>query len=308
MYAEPGLFLPFYEGFSLQPPPQTPPPMPLTKPPPVFLPHQQHQLSLPLAGELLGGTSPLVNLLQPSTILEYDLGGEGDLFKAPEPILEEPSLLPLDRVSAAISLISSGDDVITDPIKAAEIESIHNEIENEQLLSDVFYECKKDLLEKYVIDESIPEPAVLNASSMINNEGQLLKSVSVGSLNSTEWISVGRRLSFVEFQGLDFEAAYGMRRAFSEGDIQKLGNFNAKSGRTSSVRHSIEMLEAMGKMKSEERKQKISRYMKKKMNRNFGRKIKYACRKALADSQPRVRGRFARSELYETSKQQKLTK
>jgi len=46
----------------------------------------------------------------------------------------------------------------------------------------------------------------------------------------------------------------------------------------------------------EERRQKLSRYREKKMQRNFGRKIKYACRKALADNQPRVRGRFARTE------------
>jgi hypothetical protein len=30
--------------------------------------------------------------------------------------------------------------------------------------------------------------------------------------------------------------------------------------------------------------------------RNFDRKIKYACRKTLADSRPRVRGRFAKNE------------
>lgn len=49
-------------------------------------------------------------------------------------------------------------------------------------------------------------------------------------------------------------------------------------------------------LKSEERKQKLNRYRKKKIQRNFGRKIKYACRKALADSQPRVRGRFAKMD------------
>jgi hypothetical protein len=38
-------------------------------------------------------------------IPEYDLGGEGDLFKAPEPIIEEP-LLTLDPVAAAISIMS----------------------------------------------------------------------------------------------------------------------------------------------------------------------------------------------------------
>eukprot|EP00267_Zea_mays_P025940 XP_008653631.1 uncharacterized protein LOC103633702 [Zea mays] len=49
-------------------------------------------------------------------------------------------------------------------------------------------------------------------------------------------------------------------------------------------------------LKTEERKQKLSRYGKKKIKRNFGKKIKYECGKALADSQPRVRGRFAKIE------------
>ncbi|ONM61218.1 40S ribosomal protein S4-3 [Zea mays] len=33
------------------------------------------------------------NLVQPSMVSEYDLGGEGDLFKAPEAIIKEPLLL-----------------------------------------------------------------------------------------------------------------------------------------------------------------------------------------------------------------------
>ncbi|CAA7410199.1 unnamed protein product [Spirodela intermedia] len=49
----------------------------------------------------------------------------------------------------------------------------------------------------------------------------------------------------------------------------------------------------------EERRKKISRYMKKRTRRNFGRNIKYACRKVLADSQPRVRGRFAKAKVHE---------
>lgn len=53
---------------------------------------------------------------------------------------------------------------------------------------------------------------------------------------------------------------------------------------------------------SEDRKEKLSRYRNKKTKRNFGRKIKYACRKALADSQPRIRGRFARTEELDSSK------
>ncbi|XP_017232180.1 two-component response regulator-like APRR5 [Daucus carota subsp. sativus] len=52
----------------------------------------------------------------------------------------------------------------------------------------------------------------------------------------------------------------------------------------------------VGKLSAEERKEKIHRYMKKRNERNFSKKIKYACRKTLADSRPRVRGRFAKND------------
>ncbi|KAL9140315.1 hypothetical protein ABFS82_14G028300 [Erythranthe guttata] len=52
----------------------------------------------------------------------------------------------------------------------------------------------------------------------------------------------------------------------------------------------------VGKLSPEERKKKIHRYLKKRNERNFSKKIKYACRKTLADSRPRVRGRFAKND------------
>ncbi|KAJ1298869.1 hypothetical protein BS78_01G486700 [Paspalum vaginatum] len=50
------------------------------------------------------------------------------------------------------------------------------------------------------------------------------------------------------------------------------------------------------RLSPEERKEKIHRYIKKRNERNFSKKIKYACRKTLADSRPRVRGRFAKND------------
>ncbi|CAL9202104.1 unnamed protein product, partial [Musa hybrid cultivar] len=51
---------------------------------------------------------------------------------------------------------------------------------------------------------------------------------------------------------------------------------------------------------AEERKERIERYRSKRHQRNFHRKITYACRKTLADSRPRVKGRFARNGEPET--------
>ncbi|KAI7746005.1 hypothetical protein M8C21_019000 [Ambrosia artemisiifolia] len=59
-----------------------------------------------------------------------------------------------------------------------------------------------------------------------------------------------------------------------------------------------ESFRVANKLTSEERKEKIHRYMKKRNERNFSKKIKYACRKTLADSRPRVRGRFAKNDEF----------
>ncbi|KAF6173051.1 hypothetical protein GIB67_006427 [Kingdonia uniflora] len=236
---------------------------------------------------------PSGNLFPTSTISEYDLGGEGDLFKAPEPIIEKP-MISLDPMSAAISMISCGNDVISPQTgKVVDIESGH-------LLSEVFYECKKDLLENTamrdpfseVLEFKIPvlqieEPPAVGSDKLVSGRS-IQKSASSGCLNSVE-LKPGNsmRPNFLDFQGIDFGAAYGMRRAFSEGDIQTLGNVDR------SLNHPpLNIINHV----TEDRMQKLSRYRKKKSKRNFGRTIKYACRKALADNQPRVRGRFAKTE------------
>ena len=48
----------------------------------------------------------------------------------------------------------------------------------------------------------------------------------------------------------------------------------------------------IGAYTKEERKQRIERFRQKKMNRIWRKQIKYDCRKRLADTRPRVKGRF----------------
>ena len=131
-----------------------------------------------------------------------------------------------------MSLISDVDDIITThTIPVVDLESI--QIEH---LDDVINECKKDFLAKYVAEGTIPEHEVAQqideeysekAKSRMAGEGQMQKSVSSGSLKSMDWINAycNRRPNFLSFQGLDFGAALGMRRAFSEGDIQVNNKF-----------------------------------------------------------------------------------
>ncbi|KAG6489035.1 uncharacterized protein LOC122005392 [Zingiber officinale] len=240
----------------------------------------------------------LGNMVQTPTVAEYDMGGEGDLFKAPEAILEEPALEL--HIAAAMSILSTGGDAITEPMKVADMESIH--------LDSVIYGCKKNLLEESEIEDSITEllgviHEVPSLEKLGSTEGSIQKSISSGSLNSVELIrsSTMRPDQFFDLQGLDLAAAYSLRRAYSEGDIQSLGNKSTSTGNTVAVCSSFEQLLIISDLKTEQRQQKLSRYREKKSKRNFGRKIKYACRKALADSQPRVRGRFAKSEECESS-------
>ncbi|CAL9223956.1 unnamed protein product [Arabidopsis halleri] len=86
-----------------------------------------------------------------------------------------------------------------------------------------------------------------------------------------------------------------MRRVYSTGDLQN--NFEMqRSSENSTVPFSEEQNFKVGRYSAEERKEKISKYRAKRNQRNFTKTIKYACRKTLADSRPRIRGRFARND------------
>ncbi|KAE8651799.1 uncharacterized protein LOC101214336 isoform X2 [Cucumis sativus] len=95
-----------------------------------------------------------------------------------------------------------------------------------------------------------------------------------------------------------------MQGTFNPADLQVLNNENlqlaAGAMNCTSLASDLSSLKdstfKVGKLSTEERKEKIHRYMKKRNERNFSKKIKYACRKTLADSRPRVRGRFAKND------------
>ncbi|KAJ0989427.1 hypothetical protein J5N97_007783 [Dioscorea zingiberensis] len=282
MYSEPGLVLPFLPGFSQE-----------------FQP-AHHYVPLPGDELLHRFVAPHMGNLAETTLKEYDLGGE-DIFKFPNCATQE-LVFDHDPMAAAISMVSSNEDLITtENIKSGDMKSMQNE-----LLNGMFCDCK-DLLE----NNTIKGPAsmlsdVNNLASMqmeksqvvkgdrLVHEGPLQKSVSSECLRSLiNSCNVGP--NFLNFQGLDLGDEFGIRRACSEGDIQTLGRKNSCLGTTSIVHSSVNISDLKIDNKIEDRRQKLCRYMKKKSKRNFSRKIKYACRKALADSQPRVRGRFAKT-------------
>ncbi|MBA0564069.1 hypothetical protein Golob_009027 [Gossypium lobatum] len=309
MYAETGLFIPYMQNFA-QDFQQFEDYYKTQKPNASMFKSGFLAYDLPVFAESASLISASNDLAETSTISEYNLEGEGDLFRALEPIIEEP-IVGLDSMTAAISLISCGEDVITSQeLKAADIESF----QNEQLL-EVLYECEKDLMARGAIGTApaavldIDTPVVKTNESQ-NREASFEECVSSDCLSSMECMQgAAVEPNFLDFTGMDFGSVYGMRRAFSEGDIKTLSN-----GDVSVIHSSVKWPLIVRSCSSEDRREKLSRYRNKKTKRNFGRKIKklndtifsvqYACRKALADSQPRIHGRFAKTEVSDNSKRQ----
>ncbi|XP_027344048.1 zinc finger protein CONSTANS-LIKE 2-like [Abrus precatorius] len=91
-----------------------------------------------------------------------------------------------------------------------------------------------------------------------------------------------------------------VRRTSSTGDLQGVNgmqqNHHLDSPLSSESSMIIEGMSRACRYSPEEKKVRIERYRSKRNQRNFNKKIKYACRKTLADSRPRIRGRFARND------------
>ncbi|PWA42186.1 ChNRRa [Artemisia annua] len=166
-------------------------------------------------------------------------------------------------MTPTMSMILCGEQVISQDIDS---------LQNVDFMSNIIYEYKD------IFSNEPPSPSrVLNSSSIILNEnsqppGMIIKSMSSDNLNVD---GAHIRPSSMSFTETELSKVHGMRRAFSEGYIKP----QLTSDHT-----------------TETRMQKLSRYRDKKTKRNFGRKIKYACRKALADGQLRIKGRFAKTE------------
>ncbi|CAL4946692.1 unnamed protein product [Urochloa decumbens] len=88
-----------------------------------------------------------------------------------------------------------------------------------------------------------------------------------------------------------------VRRVFSTGDLQGMNGSSPPrpAGSGDGQEGGGPFSQKVGRYSAEERKERIERYRVKRHQRNFNKKITYACRKTLADSRPRVKGRFARN-------------
>ncbi|CAA3027186.1 two-component response regulator-like APRR5 [Olea europaea subsp. europaea] len=102
------------------------------------------------------------------------------------------------------------------------------------------------------------------------------------------------------FEGYSRLDSSPVRKVLSTGDLQgiNLARHNQRSNSPLS-NDSSSIIESMNKAcrySPEEKKERIERYRSKRNLRNFNKRIKYECRKTLADSRPRIRGRFARND------------
>ncbi|MED6182533.1 hypothetical protein PIB30_029287 [Stylosanthes scabra] len=82
----------------------------------------------------------------------------------------------------------------------------------------------------------------------------------------------------------------------SHGGMMMHNNNESESPLSSESSMIIEGMSRASRYSPEEKKLRIQRYRTKRNQRNFNKKIKYVCRKTLADSRPRIRGRFARND------------
>lgn len=92
-----------------------------------------------------------------------------------------------------------------------------------------------------------------------------------------------------------------VRKVCSTGDLQRINGMQHNHHHVDSPlsSESSMIIEGMSRVcpySPEEKKVRIERYRRKRNQRNFNKKIKYVCRKTLADRRPRIRGRFARND------------
>ncbi|XP_052190966.1 two-component response regulator-like APRR7 [Diospyros lotus] len=157
---------------------------------------------------------------------------------------------------------------------------------------------------------SFLDPPSSMAPYLPSNLNTALSADSSGIFTGNGTLYMGNEL---QNQEMEFQGDNGgifcpdpLPRIFNSNELQALSNKSqhvVNGGASSTPLGSeISTLEdssfKVGKLSVEERKEKIHRYMKKRNERNFSKKIKYACRKTLADSRPRVRGRFAKNDEF----------
>ncbi|KAH7427263.1 hypothetical protein KP509_10G036500 [Ceratopteris richardii] len=234
-------------------------------------------------------TSPSSSITTASCITNLD-GNSANIFSFEES--GEKCHLPTNAVSAVTSMEESGLPVL-------QAKAYHRIIPHHLVLGGPNCASMQRSQSSHALGQLKSSGNCYTCPKEAN--GSLLKAAS----GSVEYLSPN---GFGDFQAAHSPchmeralAGGSMRRVFSTGDIQACNGIQVCYGDTNmnciefgSGEESIGVSK-IGHYTAEERNIRLQRYRQKRNQRNFSKKIKYACRKTLADSRPRIRGRFART-------------
>lgn len=120
----------------------------------------------------------------------------------------------------------------------------------------------------------------------------------------TSGVSAGGRPKFKDLGGPAFES---LRKASRGSSVGSAGGASGGEGRSMNVRsraetisdgpsHTVNRMDKIGIYGPEERKARIARFLEKRRNRVWAKKVKYDVRKNFADSRLRIKGRFVKKE------------
>ncbi|XP_051151485.1 two-component response regulator-like PRR1 [Andrographis paniculata] len=136
-----------------------------------------------------------------------------------------------------------------------------------------------------------------SSSSFENNDSYSLPS----QFNCVSELQMLQNQAASQLQGSSFSSAIQMRELLSNGNLPNATtNVQPRGALPPTSPPSMEESNTKARRyTAEERKERIDRYRAKRTHRNFNKTIKYVCRKTLADNRPRIRGRFARQDMFE---------
>ncbi|KAG6542191.1 hypothetical protein Mapa_016424 [Marchantia paleacea] len=208
------------------------------------------------------------------------------------------------KISQSKSIFSSGGFRMPTPVDSGGfVSQVDASGDGLRPLPSAMHPSRPPIMQRSFSSHALGQLRTLAPSTQGNDQSALNFSQRMAPLDTPSRLSNGSGSPHLQPQLSDLQNIHmrplmqSMRRVHSTGDIQTLNGMAGGASSPSSLDRSYEDGGfKIGRYTIEERKIRIHRYQQKRTQRNFNKKIKYACRKTLADSRPRVRGRFAKND------------